>query len=307
MGEKLDKPNKKTTSKDDSNEDLEYGMCSVQGWRKSMEDTYLIDTNIGPDKNLHLFGIFDGHGGIEVANFISENFTQTFISNDNFKIGKYELALKETFLKMDELLQQEPNRIKLLNESLLKREEEDNKIEDISKELFPNENISKEDIEQIKVFKSIFDPRNLEDCNIAYFSGTTACVVFLAENNIYLANAGDSYAFAFNKNKKKLAETKVHKPIEEFEKKRIEFAGLTVKNGRVNDVLNLTRAIGDLEYKQNEWLKPEDQAISACPEIEEVQIKDVDYVILCCDGVKDVVNDEYLMDLCIETIEKKKR
>ena len=103
MGEKLDKPNKKTTSKDDSNEDLEYGMCSVQGWRKSMEDTYLIDTNIGPDKNLHLFGIFDGHGGIEVANFISENFTQTFISNENFKIGKTPSQTRKIFLNLKKM------------------------------------------------------------------------------------------------------------------------------------------------------------------------------------------------------------
>ena len=306
MGEQLDKPIKKSSFKDDSNEDLEYGICTVQGWRKTMEDTYLTSTKIGPDKNLHLFGVFDGHGGIEVANFVSENFTQTFTSNENFKIGKYKEALKETFLKMDELLKQEPNRIKLLEESLKKRDEEDNKIEDISKELFPNENITEEDIEQIKVFKSLFDPRSLEDCNIAYFTGCTACIVFLAENEIYFANAGDSYAFAFDKNKKKIINTTIHKPTDENEKKRIELAGYAVKDERVNEILNLSRAIGDLEYKQNEWLKPEDQAISANPEISSVNIKDVDYVVLCCDGVKDVVSDEDLIDFCLNKIENKK-
>ena len=51
MGVQLDKPNKKTICKDDCNEDIEYGMGSVQGWRKTMEDSYLIDTKIGPEKN----------------------------------------------------------------------------------------------------------------------------------------------------------------------------------------------------------------------------------------------------------------
>ena len=53
-------------------------------------------------------------------------------------------------------------------------------------------------------------------------------------------------------------------------------------------------------------LKPEDQVISANPDIEVVNIKDVDYFILYCGGVKDFVNDEYLIDFCIDKIEMKK-
>ncbi len=37
--------------------------------------------------------------------------------------------------------------------------------------------------------------------------------------------------------------------------------------GRINGNLNLSRALGDLEYKQDKKLKPEQQIISAAPEI----------------------------------------
>ena len=45
--------------------------------------------------------------------------------------------------------------------------------------------------------------------------------------------------------------SKDHKPDLEIEKDRISKAGGYVSDGRVNDNLNLSRAIGDLEYKKN--------------------------------------------------------
>jgi serine/threonine protein phosphatase PrpC len=48
-----------------------------------------------------------------------------------------------------------------------------------------------------------------------------------------------------------------HKPDNEKELARIKKAGGEVFEGRVNGNLNLSRAIGDLEYKNNSSLKPE--------------------------------------------------
>jgi serine/threonine protein phosphatase PrpC len=36
----------------------------MQGWRKRMEDAFLAEIDLGKDKNINIFGIFDGHGGI---------------------------------------------------------------------------------------------------------------------------------------------------------------------------------------------------------------------------------------------------
>lgn len=46
-----------------------------------------------------------------------------------------------------------------------------------------------------------------------------------------------------------------HKPDHEKEKNRVTNAGGFVSDGRINGNLNLSRAIGDLEYKRNNELK----------------------------------------------------
>lgn len=46
-----------------------------------------------------------------------------------------------------------------------------------------------------------------------------------------------------------------HKPDDAKENERITKAGGVVANGRINMNLNLSRALGDLEYKSNTKLK----------------------------------------------------
>lgn len=52
-----------------------------------------------------LFGVFDGHGGIEVAEFCSRHFERALKENSNYLNNNFEVALQETFLKMDDMLQ----------------------------------------------------------------------------------------------------------------------------------------------------------------------------------------------------------
>lgn len=50
--------------------------------------------------------------------------------------------------------------------------------------------------------------------------------------------------------------------------------------------LNLSRAIGDLMYKADEGLRPEEQMITADPELRTLELTpDDEFVILACDGV----------------------
>jgi serine/threonine protein phosphatase PrpC len=56
-----------------------------------------------------------------------------------------------------------------------------------------------------------------------------------------------------------------HKPHDPFEENRIKNAGGDIAGGRVNGCLNLTRAFGDLEYKENKNLSLEEQMITSCP------------------------------------------
>lgn len=67
-----------------------------------MEDAHIADHN--KEYDTKIFGVFDGHGGKEVAKFVEKHFCIELYKNENYKSKKYPEALKETFLKMDELL-----------------------------------------------------------------------------------------------------------------------------------------------------------------------------------------------------------
>jgi len=53
-----------------------------------------------------------------------------------------------------------------------------------------------------------------------------------------------------------------------------------VKYGRVDGGLNLSRALGDLQYKKNESLPLEEQAVTPLPDIKIVD-RHPEYVSLC--------------------------
>lgn len=74
------------------------------------------------DQKIGLFGVFDGHGGKQFPNpgaqcsaFVERHFPNELKNNENFKKGEYEKALKETFLKMDELLMTEQGKKQIIS------------------------------------------------------------------------------------------------------------------------------------------------------------------------------------------------
>lgn len=88
-----------------------------------------------------------------------------------------------------------------------------------------------------------------------------------------------------------------HKPAHSTEKNRIMAAGGFVSDiggvARVNGNLNLSRAIGDLKYKMNDELPVEAQIITAHPDVRVFELTPDDrYMILACDGIWDVLNNQ---------------
>ena len=80
-------------------------------------------------------------------------------------------------------------------------------------------------------------------------AGCTAVVAVVRGKDLYVANAGDSRCVLCHGELTK-ALTRDHKPTNPEEEKRINEAGGFVTEGRVNGCLNLSRAIGDMNYKQ---------------------------------------------------------
>lgn len=70
-------------------------------------------------------------------------------------------------------------------------------------------------------------------------------------------------------------------------------AGGFISDGRVNGSLNLSRALGDLEYKRDKSLPPAQQMITAFPEVRTLQLQPGDeFLILACDGIWDVLTNQ---------------
>ncbi len=70
MGAYLDSPIKDKHPENGQNDTCKWGACSMQGWRCSMEDAHICtDITMPNGKKATLFGVFDGHGGSEVAAF----------------------------------------------------------------------------------------------------------------------------------------------------------------------------------------------------------------------------------------------
>ena len=78
MGEFLSTPNKTKHSESGEGGNLRFVACGMQGWRRSMEDAHIAHINI-LSQNISLFGVFDGHGGQEVALFVKKYFKDELI------------------------------------------------------------------------------------------------------------------------------------------------------------------------------------------------------------------------------------
>ena len=141
-----------------------------------------------------------------MSKFTEAHFVEQLIINKNFIAGNIELALEETFHRMDEML--------LASNS---------ELNDIRKKHQGGDGMNED--------------------NISHNAGCTANVLVFDDENYWVANSGDSRS-ALCRAGKLVQLSEDHKPESEIEKGRIEKAGGMIMNGRVNGGLNLTRAIG---------------------------------------------------------------
>jgi serine/threonine protein phosphatase PrpC len=265
MGSYLSSPIrvKKTLSGEDNR--VRYASCEMQGWRNTMEDAKIVNLNL--DNDTMLFGVFDGHGGKEVAEFVSKHFSIELLNSKSYRNGNYEQALIDTFMRMDELLR--------TTEGLM---------------------------EVIRIAKNLPEDHPVQADPRLMVAGCTSVVGLLRGNTLYVANAGDSRC-VLNRNGKALELSNDHKPDLPKEHLRITRAGGTVTDGRVMGNLNLSRSLGDLDYKENTSIPQKDQMITAYPEvkIETISNKDL-YLVFACDGVWDMLTSQECVNFISQRI-----
>ena len=131
---------------------------------------------------------------------------------------------------------------------------------------------------------------------VASEMGTTANIMLIRSGIIYIANVGDSLSVMY-KNRKAYNLNREHQTIIESEKERVLKSGASIVGYRINGMLNLTRAIGDLKFKSNSNLKRHEQSVISLPEITKIDnIDDIDFIIMGCDGVWDCVKRQLVCD-----------
>lgn len=187
----------------------------MQGWRKTMEDAHVTALDV-IEGEVSVFGVFDGHGGCEVARYVENHLVDELKKNENFKKGNYRQALVDVFLALDR---------NMLNEA------------------------GKKELAQIsKKHGTMASGHVYDGGDLAIQAGCTCCVAIITKNEVYVANAGDTRCVIASKGKAKDLSID-HKPDLPSEKRRIQRAGGFVEEGRVNGIIAISRAIGDWEYK----------------------------------------------------------
>ncbi|MCL4361649.1 protein phosphatase 2C domain-containing protein [Candidatus Dependentiae bacterium] len=122
--------------------------------------------------------------------------------------------------------------------------------------------------------------------------GSCAIVSYFVNDELYIANLGDSKAIICNQGQA-VELSQDHKPSRSDERERIEKAGgFVAYNGcsRVNGFLAISRAFGDAFLKA--------YGVSAIPEIKQYKITEQDqFLILACDGIFEVMNPQEAVDV----------
>ena len=246
-----------------------YGVASMQGWRTSMEDAHSAILELEPHGGCAWFAVFDGHGGKEVAKYCALRLHTAFAQHPAYAAGQLEEALVASFFAMDDQIRSESGRREL--QALA--EEGLGEAPDGRREL--------DDMED-------GEARGSTSC-----AGCTSVVAVIKGGVLYVANAGDSRAVLCRAEGISEDLSVDHKPTLETEKARILAAGGFVADGRVKGSLALSRAIGDLEFKQTPGIGPEAQMVTALPDVRtEALRKGDEFLLLACDGIWDVMSSQ---------------
>lgn len=262
----LDVPVGKIESDERKGTRFTFGVANCQGWRTTQEDSHNVKLEF--QENTSLFSLFDGHNGHAVARFVALYLPTYLSKNSNYNQGNIETGLQEVFLLIDD-------------------------------DLLHNKQIN----DVIMAFK---DPslRYKEIQPIAMAAGSTGVVLLIKNDIYYCANVGDTRCVVA-RDGKALMLTRDHKPDNPEERARIEKAGGSVINGRINMGIDVSRSFGDGIYKRNASLGIKEQMITPFPytSVQKIEKND-DFIVLFCDGIWNAMSNQQLVDFIAKRIKE---
>ena len=197
-----------------------YGMADFLGKSEHLSIIDMMVPRLKPDNVETLVGMFDGQiqspGGSRIAKYLHEHFTPTFTSElKKLQEDQQETpldALRRTFLA--------------LNKNMAAA---------------AYKSIDDKEVRQFQQGSPSSKVLNQDDLHL----GGVATVVYLNNMDLYAANVGDSQAILVKSDGSLRYVTQNHDPAEANERARIRAAGGFVsRNGKLNDLLRVSRAFG---------------------------------------------------------------
>ncbi|KAG0526503.1 hypothetical protein BDA96_06G151500 [Sorghum bicolor] len=269
------------TTEEGGNERFDYAVSAMQGYRQNMEDAHAIVLNLDAATGTSFFGVYDGHGGPAVSKYCARHLHTELLRHESFR-DNLQTAIEGTFLRMDEMMKDRSAGWELSGYG-------------------GNDNW--------KAYKkalrwSLLLPFFCQkpDYPGPENDGCTACVVLMRGNQIIVGNAGDSRC-VLSRNNVAVTLSTDFKPSLDAERARIVAAGHEVtfsERGnmhRIDDGIAVSRSLGDLLYKDKHDLDPQQQAITAFPEVRTEQItQDDQFLIIACDGIWDCLSSQQAVD-----------
>uniref|UniRef100_UPI0037E9A8EE integrin-linked kinase-associated serine/threonine phosphatase 2C isoform X2 n=1 Tax=Semicossyphus pulcher TaxID=241346 RepID=UPI0037E9A8EE len=242
-------------------------VAARRGEREEMQDAHVLlpdmsvclSTLPGHVSRVSYFAVFDGHGGARASRFAAENLHLNMAKK--FPSGEKE------------------NSDKLIKKCLL-------------------DTFRQTDEDFLKKASSQ---------KPAWKDGSTATCVLVVDDLVYVANLGDSRAVLCRmeatagadeqRRSVTLALSKEHNPTIYEERMRIQRAGGTVRDGRVLGVLEVSRSIGDGQYKRC--------GVISTPDLRRIQLTANDrFIILACDGLFKVFSADEAVKFVLNVLQE---
>jgi serine/threonine protein phosphatase PrpC/ankyrin repeat protein len=316
--------------------DLNYGFADMPGHRIEMEDAICHACPILPSDESDadvgecgFFGVFDGHGDGGISSeFVAENIIPYSTSSDEWKsyeggggVAALSNALTTACKTADVDL-----KTMLSKGNSVRHGGSTGVMAVITSDSIIIGNVG--DSRCILVQKCEQSPRDY-DCEVSEtVKGMEALSVEDANaKDTSETNKSASSPVSLSKGKD-VCDTVVkalstdHKPDLPLEMERIENSGMNVVEETFtidgvtttlskihkshSDRIAVSRAFGDFDYKANDELKVEEQAIICTPEItvhSRDHVRDM-FLILACDGVWDVMSNDEVGDFVVQKVEE---
>ncbi|KAF2670960.1 PP2C-domain-containing protein [Microthyrium microscopicum] len=253
---------------------MSYGMADSLGKNEHLSILDMVVDRFRSHDDEVLLGLFDAPassmGGSKIAKYLHEHFKHRF-SDELEKLKNPEIAadaLRRTFLNLNKELAIIMNQHKERERKKQLAAENPSVLSTTEAPIVPAIELSDEDL----------------------LSGCVGTVLFIKEMQLFVANVGDATALLVDSEGNHRVITRKHDPTEPDERARIRVAGGYVsRQGKLNDVLGVSRAFGYIQHSPS---------MIAAPHTAHIQITDShEMIILASQELWHYMSHDFAVDM----------